>query len=695
MTKMPDPAPATLLRGDSAVALLRRHGFALALGVLALYLVLRSAGMYPAVFADEWLYSKSARLYPLADSILPSWLYLALFGQTSHCGPGFLACARIMNIALYIAAAPFVYGVARTVLGRGAAQALTVVVLLMPVNTYTAYFMPEAMYFLAFCVLAWTALTKHHLPPLRYGLVAGAVLGTACAIKVHGLFLLPPLLAFMLYLCVAGGQGWLRRFAVMAGAALAMTLLVKAALGYLVAGPAGVGLLGSFYGNHATNNEGAGRFARLIAPALTSLYGHVLALAALAALPLATLLAHLAAPKRDRDPALARAQVFVLLMLGAAVAVTVLFTATIADAAPGEGTRLHMRYYNFVLPLLVLLAAAPLAAPQPRERRRRIVVAALMAVPLVLAAAMPLVAVYPTSFVDSPELNLLAATPYYLKLLVAFQLVALAVWALWQRPGRLLFAFLLLPLAMVLGEKTSYLTMASQQVPDPYDKAGSMVRDYLGKEEAAGVTVAGDGAGLLRALFHIDTAGADFIELVPGAPLRANELPPDRRWLVVVGPHPLPDTIVPEIRTPDYALIRLNTVKGELTRVPMADPKAGGVLASVTGLSTPEPWGAWSDGPQVRLTFAAPLPRALRLVIRGNAFGPNQEHDFTLRVGDQQQAFSMGPREQSRVFDMETDGTVTEVTIDVPKPTAPAAIGQGADTRQLGIALHFVAIGSR
>jgi phosphoglycerol transferase len=676
----------------SLAAPLRRHGFVLALAVLSLYLVLRGTGAYPMVFADEWLYSKSARLYPLADSILPSWLYLALFGQTSHCGPGFLGCARVLNVALYMASAPFLYGIARTLYSRGVAQALTVAVLLMPVNTYTGYFMPEAMYFTAFCVLAHAVLTCHRLPPLRYGLLTGALLGAMCTVKVHGLFLLPALVVFMFYLCFTGErQRWLRRFVLMAGAAVVATLAVKTAIGYLLAGPAGTALLGSFYGNHASNTEGGGHLMKLIGPALTSLYGHLLTLTVVLALPLATYLAHLTAPARERNPDLARAQVFAVLMLGAAVGVTVLFTASIANAAPGEGYRLHMRYYNFILPLVILLAVAPLRdAP-----RRRIAIALVLAAALVAAAVVPLVPTFATSFIDSPELEMLADTKGRLVILASIQLALVACWAWRPQVGLRAFGWVLLPLALLSGQFLASKIMTRQQTASDYDKAGIMVRDYLSKQEAAGVTVAGEGGGLLRALFHIDTAGADFIELTPGAPLRENELPPNRPWLLVVGPHPLPPTIVPEIRTPDYALIRLKPTQGTLARIGMDNPLGSGALTAVDGMASPEPWGAWSVAGQVRLRFAKPLPRSLRLIIKGTAFGPNQDADFVLRVGTQQQPFRLGMREQFRVFDLETDGNTTEVTIDVPKPTAPVSIGQGPDERRLGMALQSVEFGSR
>jgi len=44
-----------------------------------LFLVLRNIGLYPTVFADEYIYSKLSRLQPLSESTIPNYLYLKLY----------------------------------------------------------------------------------------------------------------------------------------------------------------------------------------------------------------------------------------------------------------------------------------------------------------------------------------------------------------------------------------------------------------------------------------------------------------------------------------------------------------------------------------------------------------------------------------------------------------------------------------
>ena len=62
---------------------------------------------------------------------------------------------------------------------------------------------------------------------------------------------------------------------------------------------------------------------------------------------------------RERaGPQASALMVYTLLMLGAALALTVFYTASTAGFGPNDGKRLHIRYYTFALILPVMLAAA-------------------------------------------------------------------------------------------------------------------------------------------------------------------------------------------------------------------------------------------------------------------------------------------------------------------------------------------------
>ncbi|MGZ8341553.1 MAG: DUF7024 domain-containing protein [Telluria sp.] len=671
-----------------------------ALVLVAAWLSGRVMGLYPMVFADEWLYSSAARLLPFEKSILPSWLYLGLFRTTNACGASFLDCARGLNAMLMVAAAPFIYMIARRACSKPVSIVLALAAILAPASSFVAYFMPETMYFFAFFVFAWAALTFTHVKPLHYGLATGALLGAMSAIKVHALFLLPAHLVFMLYLCLSQhrNDAWLRRAVVMLAASVAAMVGVKMALGYLVAGTAGLNFLGNFYGAHATNSASSlDSLLRILPAALVSLKGHLLALVLLMSLPLATILLHVIDPhaRADSTPYERALQMFAVLMLSAAGAMTVMFTATIASVGPLEGIRLHQRYYDFVFPLLLIVAAAPLAAPAAPPFKRRAMVALPMAL-LFLYAAHVLPAGYSIGFTDTPELSVVLEAPQVLTLWKVMALLVLAVWTLNLRAGVLLFVFVALPVTTYYADAGVRAVQEKARTPGSYDKAGIAVSKYLTRAQTGKLTVAGDdGPGLLRAMFYIDNPDTAIHHLNRGVPFAREDMAPGQDWVLVVGNHKLPEGIRPEISTADYALVKIQVEHKPLAKVAFAKPLDGGVLAGVEGVANPEPWGVWSSGGEVRMRFAKPLPKTLNVLLRANAFPPNADQQFVLVVGGERRPFRLTGSPQDRLFQFATSGVEQEVRIEIPNPKSPKEMGYGTDDRKIGVALISMEIGTR
>lgn len=672
--------------------------FGLALGALFAYIVARNYGLFPMVFADEWLYSSSARLHPLSESVLPSYAFLALYGLTNWFGENFLEAARVLNAAFFIGAAPFIYLIARPLCDRPAAMLVALLSVAGAGSSYTAYFMPESMYFFLFFVLAWGAMAWRSLAPWQYGLAVGAMLGLLAATKVHALFLAPALVVFLLYRAFADyrGKGWLLKAALMIVCALAAMALVRLSVGYLLAGPAGLHLYGNFYSGVANNSASSlDKLLQLIPAALVSLKGHALALLLLLALPLASMALQAASPqaRRDSKPELRLLMVYAFLMLGATLAMTVMFTASIAPSGPGEGTRLHQRYYNFLYPLMFIIAAAPLAQAKDSGRTARIAIAAVFGALLVFAA-FTLTPAYTISHVDSPELAAMMRKAPLFYVLAGLTLAVLALWAFAGKRGAQLFLFVLLPLMALSGERGSRVMFQGATVANDYDRAGMAARKHVSREEANRLTVVGEGAGLLRALFHIDSPGAQYQDIAPGVAYSRELLSPRRSWVLVVGQHALPPELKPAIQTSEFALIKVATPHHPFATIQMAKALETGVMSGFDGLAAAESWGRWSVDKQVRMHFAQPLPKSLTVLIKASAFGPNVDQDFVMQVGEQRKTFRLAGAAQERLVSFETDGTQKTISIDVPQPVSPEAIGYPGDTRTLGIALSEIELGT-
>jgi len=676
------------------------YGLAAAMLLALVYFLFRNHGLYPVVFADEWLYSSSARLMPLAESMLPSYLYLALFRQTNVCGAGFLECARVLNAVMLVAAAPFLYLIARRVCSQKVALLVAILCILSPISSFTIYFMPEIMYFLGFCVLAWIVLNWTEAHPLAYGLATGAMLGVMSVVKVHALFLMPALLVYMVYLCRTDFRDqWLSRLLWMAPVSVAAMLGAKTLIGYAVAGDAGMTLFGTFYGNHATQTGALDKLLKVVPLALTSFKGHALALVLMLAVPVAGIVLNLVSVEaRQAAPApLRRLQVFALLVLGAAMGLTVMFTASLIESVgPQELLRLHTRYYDFVFPLLIMAAAgmqSPRNGPQQEALSHRL----LVGVPLgamILWGGLRLHHMFRLSLVDGPDIYLMASKAAAFRLLALLALLVLVVWVWRRKLGASLFVFVFVPVLMLFSEVRMNERMADFRIAKPYDLAGQAAA-RLPAEERAGLVVMGEPDGVQRTLFHIDTYGASYIVLPEKAPVVRSEIPRNISWLLVVGKHDLPPDLKPEVVTKDYMLVRVAGMAGKLAPVPLATAQADGTLSGIEGLSGFEGWGAWTDAKEVKFHFAQPLPAKLSVAVNASAFGPNIDKDFIIAVGDERQTFKLKQTKEDRQFAFNTDGKEKTITIIVPQPASPKALGQGPDGRLLGLALHSIEVGTR
>ncbi|MGJ7914354.1 DUF7024 domain-containing protein [Massilia sp. LXY-6] len=675
---------------------LRRHLFPLAsfLILAAIYgwLVARSHGLNPTVFADEWYYSKMARLQPLAEAIVPSYLYLWLFGAANACGDGFLECARAANALAIVGAAPFVYLTARSVTGRNTAAAIALLATLAPLNLFSAYFMPEASYYFGFCVLSWVALTRRHWHWALHALACGVLLGLMSLVKVHAVFLVPSLLLFLAYSRWMAGKGWLGSAALSMAIGAAGMFAVKFGIGYLLAGNAGLSLFGPFYAGGA-DAASAGDKLRLLKPAFVIGRAHLMLLALAFGVPLALLLQGVLRPsKRSESGQADLVGIYTLLMLGAAAGMTILYTATLAYPGTNEGLRMHVRYYDFVFPMLWVVAAAAM------ERRREAPAALRWTLALLLSAVLAIAIVklptYTINAVDGPETHALRLTHPGGLVVLALQVLALLLWAAGRAWALRLFLFVLTPLFIASGIVGNHRELSRFVDDQDADLAGKFAHRTVPPAERGRITVAGSGLGqIMRAQFHIDDKDTAMLELPDNAPLEAYQLPVRNKWLLVFGKHALPAGVQPVAANHHFALVHLNAERRVIGSARLNQPFGpNGLLAGGEGMSHIESFGRWSDAKHVVLHFNAPLPQHVYVVLNAWAYGDNAELPFTLRIGDSSAQFRLSGSPQEIGLRLDTDGKQRSLTIEVPHPVSPQENGDPRDPRKLGIALTEIEI---
>jgi phosphoglycerol transferase len=670
-----------------------------ALTAIFVLLAWRGAGRTATLFADEWYYSLFARLVPAVEALIPSYLYFGLFGLSSQCGPGFLDCVRLLNVLLLVATAPLIYLVARTVTNRGVATAIALLGVLAPINAFSLYFMPETAYFFAFWLFTWSALRFWRQPTVPALLVSAAILALAIMVKVHALFLVPPYCLFVLYSAFGRGAApaaALRRGAGWVAAALLTAGLIRLGVGYAVAGDNSLTLLGRMYSGQAENSQRVGVLLALLPSALFSARGHFMGLALLFAVPLAALLEQAWAGRRaGAAPARALA-VYTVLMFAALMAVTTVFTAAMAGQNAFEtDTRLHLRYYDFLFPLLLIWTAArlePDAAGAASPGRRRWLIALPMGT-LVVYAWYTLTRDYTPSGIDSPELQHLSHNASVFAVLTTATLLTLLAWARTGATGARVYLLLWLPLFALVSNFYIARDARAPQADDVFMRAGKAVRQQMPSLDPSTLTiVSGDGPGLFKTMFYLDRPKADILMLPAGSLVNPRPMKKQGKWLLLLDYYKVDGPVAERAGGPGYRLVEVLPDPRVADPIAFSDPAYGGRLRRVEGMGGIDRFGRWSVAKQVVLEFTEPLPREGVLLLKASAYGPNANQEFGVRIGTQRYGLRLTDREDYAEVRFTSDGAQRVVTIEVPQPVSPQALGKGPDERTLGIAITNLSV---
>ena len=655
-----------------------------------IYILFKSLGLYPLVMSDEYSYSKYSRLLQLSQEFLPNYLYFFIYSSTSYCGDGFLQCSRALNSAFFVCSFPFIYLASRLVVARAASFFIAAVSILGPLNSYTAYYMPDSLYFFFFWVFCWFTLRLDFRSSLASWLASGAILGVCSLVKPHAFFLIPAVILYMLYIGYKALAVSLRCVVARVIVFVLAIFVVRIVLGYLLAGQSGLSIFGSLYSSEISKaSGGVQKYIDLTRLGIYSAVGHILSLSVLFGLPLAIALTTLGKSFFSKDDARPEQKIsmFLIVALLVLISVVALFTASVSSSGVYETVgRLHMRYYDFLFPMFLIIAAAQIISVEGNELRW---VRLVSGVPISVAILYVLfngLAGYSPGFVDSPSLRGITAN---VKVFFVFSLISFALMVLWvvgSKKSIIVFLYCYVPLSM--GYSSFYLSKEVYTAIKPtiFDSAGIFAKQYLPVQELPHTLVVGrDVAGLYRTLFHIDNADARLEALPEGKLYDFSTVPEQAQWILAVGEGLLPEKKAGEFRV-EMNGFRLVRVSGKM-EVDFARDSWPGILESVGGFSWAEPWGRWSDARTISLKFLEPLPEHLKITIVGRAFGPNVGKVVTLSLGTEKAEFSLGGAIEEKVVYLRNNGYSRSVFIDVPDPVSPKEMGASTDGRKLGIGL--------
>jgi phosphoglycerol transferase len=664
--------------------------------LIFMMLVFRNAGLYSVVSSDESTYSKFSRLLPLSDSVVPSYLYLSIYRFTNLCGDQYMGCAKILNAFIFVLAAPFIYLTARRVCAKVPSTLILIFTLLGPINTYTSYFMPEALYFFSFWLIAWFILRLDSTSTLSQWAVAGALLGVGSLVKPHAFLMMPAFIIYIAYACKSKDSKWMLQAIYSICFFVVATLATKLLVGYWIVGKAGLSIFGDFYSSIATKQiSNPQHYINLVQLAVKNINGHVLGIGLMYGLAVAILFVSTVRSliTNEQENSKQRVILFTFLVLVNLVAVVGLFTASVISSGPSETIeRLHMRYYNFALPLLFIVAASQLTS-EPIACKWRVLGAFPVGV-IVLYAIYSHLTPYTPNFVDSPELRGFTGNLTAFNYLGGLSLFALILWMIVGRVGVKVFVYIFMPTAVIYSSWFVGLELKARIGGDVYDRAGIFAKQYLTNEELSKLVIIGPEYGFLfRALIHTDNPNVTLLGIPRGSSHNLNETPLGKDWILAIGENILPDNVFFQVPMNGFKLARVtetDTFDFKRTVWP-------GVLSSLQGLSQPEAWGTWSSGKSgvVTFEFSVPLPERFNVHLVAHTLGPNIGKDFFIQVGERKIKFMLSDLPEERVFEIINLKRLSTIRILIPSPVSPKELGLSDEDRVLGMAFSKMQIKSK
>lgn len=668
-----------------------------------LFLIFRNAGQYPHIFGDEQVNSWGARVLPFCDYIQPNFLFFLVFGITKYAGDASLEYARVLNAIFFLLSVPIIYSISRKVAGEKASLIVALAAALSGPNAYTLYFMPDSLYYLCFWIFAAQIFNAGHENSIRAWSVAGLFLGISSLVKPHGLFMLGPVALLLLILNIRG----LRRGILLFTAFAVATVLSKMIFGYLIAGPCALTLFGPSYSSFAGRvvNNGMTYLKTLVWNACYIWHGHILGVIGAYSFPLLCS-APLLFRKRDDGEKNDTARIIALFTLCCLFVLPIIISVFIAttigpDAPAAVTTRIHMRYYNFLFPLLYVVAASCIGKNCAFASRRFNIATGLVIVGCLCYVAYTRLQPFVLSACDNPDLFGLATRPKLFYILMFASLIMAGIWMVKPTAAAKLFIFGYLPLftAATTINITSYSRASSN--PTRADRVGLFVQQFLTLEERSRLLFvcpwisAQDHANVSRQLLYTDNPKVAIQRMGQGD--TSFSVPEDRDYVIVSGGYPLPSEPMYAIAMNGFMFACYSqtidfTIKG-------FHSSKTSLFKSISGLSGQESWGRWTDGKRVEFECAYPLPKKFRIIITGRAFGPNIGKKFKIALGDSEKEFVFPDgKTHSIALDLENAAQTSRIVVEIPEPAAPKDVwgsDKSSDTRKLGMALVHLTLSTK
>jgi phosphoglycerol transferase len=533
--------------------------------IAALISIGRVWPVLPAVMQDEYVYSIQARFTPFAEQLYPNYLFSWLYSGTSACGADFYSCGKGLNVLFYFVTLAFIFLIALRLLSVTWGAMIATVAAFSPIHVYVSYFMPEAMYFAFITATIYVALIAGAKHKLSWWVATGALLGFSALVKPHALFTLPAFVLFALLVALRSEGGSLGKGLIASLGKLGAFAVVKFGGGFAFAGAAGLSLFGTSYEQSLDQfvSESAQGQADVTGQTIATVSNAALSATVLAAEPsgpgffevfiphsfahLGLLLTVAGIPlllsmSVIKDAVVKKKEVssssqFLLLigLLSLSFAVVVgAFEGVVTSLGDDHSSRIITRYYEFLVPLLLIAAAVFAKFVEPKTRVRLIQSGILIAA---LIFGWVYLSGVNQSFADSILLSGYLSSPAVIPIVAVVGIIVALVWIFSAGSGSKLIVYVATPLVLLIAGFTSQGYLLTQVGTNEayFDVAGQKAQTLLADVSGDKISIVGPVRYQnFTTKFWIDKPGIKDVSLPDGESIDVAALP-DVDYVVLIG----------------------------------------------------------------------------------------------------------------------------------------------------------------
>jgi hypothetical protein len=657
---------------------------------------------YPLIFGDEGIFliraKYAGRAYMVVGDELAAWvpnsLYLWLNHSIFFLGANYAIGARLINVLFFVLSLIVLYGIASQFVSPVKSALLALAVGVGPVSVYTAVVLPETMFLCAFLCVGFVFVRHIRDRPIYTGFLSGVALGVASLIKPHGLMLIP-IVVMALVILKLSVREWCRWTTCLAaaGTVLGSAFTTIGFLNYAILGRFGFSL-GPTY-SMAVNKSTA---ASSVASILYVIGGHIALVLSLYALPVLVVLMAFFRGSVATHALAERIQYKALLIFTALTGCVLLMTTSkFTVAAVGQSpfeqlNRVHVRYYFFVLPLLLVLFVATYERLDwTKTRLQNIFQGGSIALCAFTAyCILVLDRRFNMYFPDFPDGFWFNMNPNIGRRLVLACTCGMLLAYAWRRMSSVVF-LCVFGFVSLIGNY--YMSLYLIQPATVTDRAAPVFEKIIGKDRLDAGTVfdteLGDGEAY-RLLFDLPAA-YDLKLVTSQDPISAEMFPAEQAWALVTSSRRVKFPYADSFVFGRYHLyLRGAKPLGRQTELVSNAPFLGGACAGaqLIGFQQPEPWGVWSSEEAARIVLPTEVQGSFSLLLAGNILGNQKPQTLQVQIADRLKSVTLSAEATTFQLDYDLPSPAQAIVFRGIAPKSPLQLGLSNDFRMFGFEIE-------